>query len=48
VGKEIFASKYGKLTLLGEIRNLFDRRHEHVLRYPMPGRTLLIGMRYEF
>jgi len=39
---------YGDLNLRGEVRNLFDRQYAHVKGYPMPGRSIVLGMDYSF
>lgn len=46
--KLLTSSKYGYLTLRGEIQNLFDRDYEYVKGYPMPGRSFTVGLRYTF
>jgi len=38
----------GKLSLKGEIRNLFDVDYEYVWDYPSPGRSFYIGLRYDY
>ncbi len=38
----------GKLTLKGEIRNMFDKDYSMVLGYPMPGRSFYLGLRYDY
>jgi vitamin B12 transporter len=38
----------GTLSLKGEIRNLFNAKHEMVLDYRMPGRSFWLGLRYEY
>ena len=40
--------KFGKVTLKGEIRNLFDKDYSYVNGYPMPGRSLYLGLKYQF
>ena len=48
ITKEIFNKKrYGRFSLRGEIRNLFDKDYEYVKGYPMPERSFFIGLRYE-
>ncbi len=39
---------YGKLTLRGEVKNLFDRNYSYVKGYPMPGRSFYLGLRYDY
>ncbi len=49
IRKSIFNwKKYGKLTLKAGIKNLFNKNYEYVQGYPMPGRTFLFGIRYDF
>jgi len=49
ISKKIYDfSKYGKLTLKGEIENLFDKDYAYVQGYPMPGRSFYIGLRYDY
>lgn len=38
----------GKLTLKGEIRNIFDEDYSMALGYPMPGRSFYLGLRYDY
>ncbi|MDR2696446.1 MAG: TonB-dependent receptor [Deltaproteobacteria bacterium] len=38
----------GKLSLKGEIRNLFNAKHEIVADYRMPGRSFWLGLRYDY
>ena len=40
--------KLGKLTLKGEVENLFNKDYEYVKGYPMPGRSFFLGLRYDF
>ena len=40
--------RFGKVTLKGEIRNLFDKDYSYVKGYPMPGRSFFLGLRYDF
>ncbi len=40
--------KYGKFTFRGEVRNLFNKDYSYVKGYPMPGRSLYLGLRYDF
>jgi len=40
--------RLGNLTLLGEIRNLFDEDYAWVKGYPMPGRSFYVGLRWEY
>ncbi len=47
ITKEVFNTRYGRFSLRGEIRNLFDKDYEYVKGYPMPERSFFIGIRYE-
>lgn len=38
----------GRLSLRGEVRNLFDTYYETIQFYPMPGRSFYVGLRYDF
>ncbi|MDR0239512.1 MAG: TonB-dependent receptor [Deltaproteobacteria bacterium] len=38
----------GTLSLKGEIRNLFNAKHEMVIDYRMPGRSFWLGLRYDY
>ena len=35
------------VTIKGSVENLFDRNYEHVLGYPMPGRSFKLGLRID-
>jgi len=48
ISTKILKTKFGKLTLKGEVKNLFDRNYSYVKGYPMPGRTFFIGLRYDY
>ncbi len=48
ISKKILKTKFGKLTLKGEIKNLFNRNYSYVKGYPMPGRTFFLGLRYDY
>ncbi len=49
VTRKIFDKKDGgALSLKGEIRNLLDEDYAYVNGYPMPGRSLAIGAKYDF
>lgn len=39
---------YGKWSVRGEIRNIFDEEYAHVLNNPMPGRSFFAGLRWDF
>ncbi|RLB11469.1 MAG: TonB-dependent receptor, partial [Deltaproteobacteria bacterium] len=47
VTKEVFSTKYGRFSLRGEIRNLFDKDYEYVKGYPMPERSFFVGLKFE-
>jgi len=38
----------GKFTLRGEIQNMFDEDYAYVNGYPMPGRGLYVGLRWDY
>ncbi len=40
--------RLGAFTLRGEIRNLFDKDYAYVKGYPMPGRNLFAGLRWDY
>ncbi|RLB39868.1 MAG: TonB-dependent receptor [Deltaproteobacteria bacterium] len=40
--------KLGKVSLRGEIRNLFNKDYSYVKGYPMPGRSFFLTARYDF
>ena len=49
ISKVILDTKeFGDLTLKTEIENLFDKDYEYVDDYPMPGRSFLIGLRFDY
>jgi vitamin B12 transporter len=49
VSKRILnTEKYGRVTIKGEIQNLFDKDYEYAQGYPMPGRAFFLGVRYDF
>jgi vitamin B12 transporter len=39
--------RWGKLTLKGDITNLFNDDYAYVKGYPMPGRSYYLGLRYD-
>ncbi len=39
---------WGKLSVKGEIRNMFDHNYAHGYGYPMPGRSFYLGLKYEY
>lgn len=41
------SDRWGKLTLKGDITNLFNSDYEYVKGYPMPGRGYFLGLRYD-
>jgi vitamin B12 transporter len=41
------SARWGKLTLKGDITNLFNSDYEYVKGYPMPGRSYFMGLRYD-
>jgi vitamin B12 transporter len=41
------SDRWGKLTLRGDITNLFDEDYAYVKGYPMPGRSFFLGLRYD-
>ena len=40
--------RYGALTIRGDILNLTDEEYAYVKGYPMPGRTALVTLRWEY
>ncbi|MBW1898411.1 MAG: TonB-dependent receptor [Deltaproteobacteria bacterium] len=44
----IKVDRLGGLSLKGEIRNLFDENYSYAKGYPMPGRSLFLGLRYDY
>ena len=38
----------GKLSVKGELRNMFNERYELTAGYPMPGMSFFIGLRYDY
>jgi vitamin B12 transporter len=41
------SDRYGKLSLKGDITNLFNADYDYVKGYPMPGRSYYLGLRYD-
>ncbi len=41
-------ARTGAFTLRGEVRNLFDEDYAYVKGYPMPGRGLYAGLRWDY
>lgn len=39
---------FGSLTLTGEATNLFDKDYAYIKGYPMPGRSLFLGLAYNY
>ena len=49
IQKELLNFKdYGKISIRGEVQNLFDTDYSYVKGYPMPGRTFFLGIKYQF
>ncbi len=47
--KRLFSfEKYGKVSLKGEVGNLFNKDYALVQGYPCPGRTFYLGLNYTF
>jgi len=45
----IFESdNWGALTMRGELKNIFDEEYAYVKGYPMPGRSIFFGLRWEY
>jgi len=42
------SEKLGDFTVRGELRNLFDEEYAYVKGYPMPGRSVWAGLKWEF
>jgi len=42
------SEKLGDFTVRGELRNLFDEDYAYVKGYPMPGRSVFAGLKWEF
>ncbi|MDO9042426.1 MAG: TonB-dependent receptor [Desulfocapsaceae bacterium] len=40
--------KLGDFTVRGELRNLFDEDYAYVKGYPMPGRSVYVGLKWEY
>ena len=40
--------RFGKVTVKGQITNLFDKEYSYVKGYPMPGRSFFLGLRYDY
>ncbi|MDR0466908.1 MAG: TonB-dependent receptor, partial [Deltaproteobacteria bacterium] len=40
--------KAGTLSVYGEVRNILNERHALIKDYPMPGRSVFIGLRYDY
>ncbi|MBW6520922.1 MAG: TonB-dependent receptor [Desulfoarculaceae bacterium] len=38
----------GDFTVRGELRNIFDEDYAYVKGYPMPGRSVFVGLKWEF
>ena len=48
VSKVLFGGDGGKLSLKGEIRNIFNVKYETIDYYPMAGRSFYLGLRYDY
>jgi vitamin B12 transporter len=46
--KVLNLNKLGAISLRGEIRNLFNKDYSYVKGYPMPGRSIYVGIKYEY
>ena len=46
--KLLNTQKYGDFTLRGEVQNLLDKKYSYVKGYPMPGRTIFVGLKYSY
>ncbi len=46
--KLLAVEKYGTFSLKGEVKNLFNREYSYVKGYPMPGRSFILSLRYQF
>jgi vitamin B12 transporter len=42
------SEKLGDFTVRGELRNLFDEDYAYVKGYPMPGRSVFVGMKWDW
>jgi len=42
------SEKLGDFTVRGELRNLFDEDYAYVKGYPMPGRSIYVGLKWEY
>lgn len=42
------SEKLGDFTVRGELRNLFDEDYAYVKGYPMPGRSVFVGLKWGF
>lgn len=40
--------RYGDFILRGEVQNLLDKNYSYVKGYPMPGRSIFVGLRYKY
>ena len=38
----------GRLSIKGEVLNIFDEEYSTIYGYPMPGRSFFVGLRYDF
>ncbi len=47
ITKQIMKSnRLGNLYIRGEVKNLFNKYYEYVLGYPMPGRSIYLGLKW--
>ena len=40
--------RHGDLVLRGEVGNVFDEDYAYVNGYPMPGRTVYLGLKWNY
>ena len=48
IGSEIMKFDFGSLSLEGEVANLFDKNYAYVNGYPMPGRSFIMTLTYNY
>ncbi len=49
ISKELLDTrKYGNVILRGEVQNLLDKNYSYVKGYPMPGRSIYVGLKYVY
>jgi len=44
----LHSENLGDFTVRGELRNLFDEDYAYVKGYPMPGRSVFVGLKWEY